>query len=72
MGADLITDFADGTDLIDLAGRGYGAGSLGGAITVAAQGGGTLISFTSGSLAGTTILLAGLGAGNVNAADFAF
>jgi serralysin len=72
MGADTIIDFTDGTDLIELAGRGYIAGNLGGAITLAAQGGSTLITFASGSLAGTTLILAGLGVGSVGAADFMF
>jgi Ca2+-binding RTX toxin-like protein len=69
MGADTIIDFTDGTDLIDLAGRGYTSGLAG--ITIG--GGATaLITFTTGSLAGTTITLAGVAAINVTAADFTF
>jgi serralysin len=73
MGADTVYNFdAVGNDLIDLSGQGYLAGSIGGAITVATFAGGTLVTFVSGNLAGTTINLVGVAVGNVTAADFAF
>jgi hypothetical protein len=70
MEADRITDFADGSDLIDLAGRGY---SFGVNMTVAASGADTLITFgAGGSLAGTTLTLTDVNVANVTAADFVF
>jgi Ca2+-binding RTX toxin-like protein len=71
MGADIIIDFIDGIDLIDLSGAsGY---SFGINMTVAAVGGDTLITFGGGgSLAGTTLTLAGINSANVSAADFVF
>jgi Ca2+-binding RTX toxin-like protein len=71
MGADRITDFADGTELLVLTGMGYSAGSIGGAITITG-GANALITFSSGSLAGTTITLTGVNQANVTAADFLF
>jgi Ca2+-binding RTX toxin-like protein len=72
MGADVIIDFADGTDHISLAaGLGYNAGSIGAAITIG--GGATaLVTFTSGSLAGTTTTVLGVTQANLTAVDFLF
>jgi Ca2+-binding RTX toxin-like protein len=71
MGADLITDFADGVDVAVLSGLGYDATSIGSAITISG-GANALVAFGSGSLAGTTIRLLGVNQANVTAADFVF
>jgi predicted extracellular nuclease len=75
MGDDVIYGFdadpAGGQDLIDLAGRGYAAGDMGGAIALIDIGGAhTIAQFTSGSLAGTQLFLYGVAIANVTAADF--
>jgi Ca2+-binding RTX toxin-like protein/subtilisin-like proprotein convertase family protein len=70
MGDDLIIDFTTGADRIDLSGRGYAAGDISSAITLTAQGGGTLITFAGGTMQFSTIMLAGVA--NVTAADFLF
>jgi Ca2+-binding RTX toxin-like protein len=71
MGADTVYNFnAVANDLIDLTGQGYAAGSIGSAITITSFGGGTLVTFTSGSLAGTTINLTSVAVASVTAADF--
>jgi Ca2+-binding RTX toxin-like protein len=73
MGADIVYSFnATANDLIDLTGQGYLAGNIGGAITVATFAGGTLVTFVSGNLAGTTINLVGVSAATVTSADFVF
>jgi len=71
IGADIISDFTDGSDVIRLTGCGYTAGSIGSAITI---GGGTnaLITFSSGTLAGSTITLLGLNQSLITSADFQF
>jgi Ca2+-binding RTX toxin-like protein len=71
LGDDLITDFADGSDRIEITGLGYSAASIGSAITITG-GANALISFTSGGLFGTTVRLAGVNQANVTAADFLF
>jgi serralysin len=71
MGADVITDFADGVDHISLAGMGYAVGDIGTAITIGG-GANALITFTSGTLAGTTITLNGVAAASTTAGDFFF
>jgi Ca2+-binding RTX toxin-like protein len=70
-GADLVIGFTDGTDRIAINGSTYTAASIGSAITIT---GGTnaLITFVSGSLAGTTITLAGVNQASITAADFVF
>jgi trimeric autotransporter adhesin len=70
-GADLILDFADGSDLIQLTGLGYSAGQIGSAITLGG-GANALITFASGSLAGTTITLLSVHQSSIAAADFVF
>jgi Ca2+-binding RTX toxin-like protein/subtilisin-like proprotein convertase family protein len=70
MGDDLVIDFITGADRIDLSGRGYVAADISTAITLAAQGGGTLITFAGGTMQFSTIMLAGVA--NVTAADFVF
>jgi Ca2+-binding RTX toxin-like protein len=76
MGADTVQGFdADATggqDLIDLGGRGYLSTQIGSAITITASGGNTLVSFATGTLAGTTLTLQGVTTANVTAADFVF
>ncbi len=76
MGADTVQGFdADATggqDLIDLGGRGYLSTQIGSAITIAASGGNTLVSFATGTLAGTTLTLQGVAVANVTGADFVF
>ena len=71
MGADTILDFARGTDQIDLAGLGYTQASIGGAIQISG-GANALISFNSGSLAGTSVTLLGVTQVSVAASDFLF
>jgi hypothetical protein len=71
LGDDLITDFADGSDRIELTGLGYSAASIGSAITITG-GANALISFTSGGLFGTSVRLAGVNQANITAADFLF
>ncbi len=70
-GADTIVDFVRGADHIDLAGLGYNAASIGGAIQV---GGGPagLVSFTGGALSGTTITLLNVDGASITASDFLF
>jgi serralysin len=68
MGADLIIDFTDGADRIDLTGLGYNMTLTN--ITIAASGADTLITFAGGNLQGTTLTLAGVSAVNVTVADF--
>jgi Ca2+-binding RTX toxin-like protein len=65
-------DAAGGQDLIDLTGRGYSAASIGAAITIGTVAGDALITFTSGSLAGTSLRLFGVSSGVVEATDFLF
>jgi trimeric autotransporter adhesin len=76
MGADTVYSFdADptgGQDVIDLSGRGYTAASVGGAITIANASGSTLVTFVSGSLAGSSMTLSGVAVANVTATDFLF
>jgi serralysin len=71
MGNDTIVDFnaglAGGQDLIDLSGLGY---TFGVGFSVDASGANTLITFTGGSLNGTTITLTGVTVANVTATDF--
>jgi Ca2+-binding RTX toxin-like protein len=71
MGADLITDFTDGNDLLVLSTLGYSAASIGSAITLGG-GANALVTFATGSLAGTTITLLGVNQANVSSADFVF
>jgi Ca2+-binding RTX toxin-like protein len=71
MGADRITDFADGSDLMVLSGLGYTSGSIGSAITISG-GANALVTFVSGALTGTTITLLGVNQANIAAADFVF
>ncbi len=59
-------------DHIDLRGTGYTAAGLGGDITVSASNGNAVISFVLGTLAGTTITLAGVPVASVTAQDFFF
>jgi Ca2+-binding RTX toxin-like protein len=76
MGNDTIYGFdadpADGQDVISLTGRGYAAGSIGASITIAAAGSHTLVSFTSGALAGSSLLLFNVSSATVTSADFVF
>jgi Ca2+-binding RTX toxin-like protein len=76
MGNDTIYGFdsdpTGGQDIISLVGRGYVAGSIGTSITIAQAGTHTLVSFTAGSLAGTTLLFFNLGSANMTAGDFLF
>jgi hypothetical protein len=65
-------DATGGQDLINVSGMGYGAASIGSTITIAGSSGNTLISFTGGTLAGTSITLVGVAVANVNATDFVF
>ncbi len=72
LGADIIFNFQDGSDLVDLTGRGYAAGNIGTAITIANGTGETVVTFNTGSLAGTTIEFRSVLLANVTAADFLF
>jgi Ca2+-binding RTX toxin-like protein len=60
-------DAAGGQDKIDVAGRGFSAASIGGAILIAASGADTLI-----TIGADTIRLLGISAANVDAGDFVF
>jgi subtilisin family serine protease len=71
MGADLITDFADGSDLLVLTGLGYTSGLIGGAISIGG-GANALVTFVSGNLGGTSVTLLGVNQTNITAADFVF
>jgi Ca2+-binding RTX toxin-like protein len=73
MGADVVYGFdadpAGGQDLIDISGRGYSDLTT---IAIIDGGGYAVVSFTGGSLAGTTITLVGVAAANVGPGDFVF
>jgi serralysin len=72
-GADYALGFSatgGGADVIDIVGLGYTA--IGVNLTVTASGGDTLVTFTGGTLSGTVIRLAGVTAGDMTAANFAF
>jgi Ca2+-binding RTX toxin-like protein len=79
MGSDIIYGFdavakGGGQDLIDISGHSYSAASIGGAITLTSVGAGasTLVTFTAGNLAGTTITLAGVALATMDSTDFLF
>lgn len=77
MGADQALNFdasgGAGSDFINLTGRGYTGASIGGTITIAAQGAGdTMVTFTGGTLSGTSILVSGVAIAQMTAADFIF
>jgi hypothetical protein len=73
MGADVAYGFdadpAGGQDLIDLTGRGYADLTN---IAIIDGGSYTVVSFTGGALAGTSITLVGVAAANVGLGDFVF
>jgi Ca2+-binding RTX toxin-like protein len=70
-GADVVFGFdsdpAGGQDLLNLAGRGFTAASIGGAITIAAAGADTLI-----TIGPDTIRLFGVASNTISASDFTF
>ncbi len=76
MGNDTVYGFdADptgGQDIISLTGRGYVVGNIGTSITIAAAGSHTLVSFTAGTLAGSSLLLFGVSSATVTSSDFVF
>jgi parallel beta-helix repeat protein len=76
MGADIITDFdsnpVGGQDVIDISGRWYTAAQIGTAITVVASGTNTIVTFVTGTLAGTSITLNATTPSSITASDFVF
>ncbi len=76
MGSDVFygfdADAAGGQDVIDLTGRGYASGDIGGAITLVDLGTHTIVQFASGSLGGTSVFLYDVTTANVTATDFVF
>ena len=76
MGSDVFygfdADAAGGQDVIDLTGRGYASGDIGGAITLVNLGAHTIVQFASGSLSGTSVFLYDVTTANVTASDFVF
>ncbi len=75
-GNDIVFGFdanaAGGQDLIFANSASYSAASIGSTIIISTAGADTLVSFTGGSLAGTTMLLFGVASNTVTATDFLF